>query len=113
MNKIEVFNFDVNKKKVDTDTLMYQNIRDTLSKSFYVELKDKDTDKSDFYSSEKIDTFLSMMSGEKAKNNTLKDIDLTKTEVNIYKINKEDLDEVSKDITYYSLAKRYSEKMME
>lgn len=110
LNKIEVFNFDVNKKKVDTDTLMYQNIRDTLSKSFYVELKDKDTDKSDFYSSEKIDTFLSMMSGEKAKNNTLKDIDLTKTEVNIYKINKEDLDEVSKDITYYSLAKRYSEK---
>lgn len=110
LNKIEVFNFDVNKKKVDTDTLMYQNIRDTLSKSFYVELKDKDTDKSDFYSSEKIDTFLSMMSGEKAKNNTLKDIDLTKTEVNIYKINKEDLDEVSKNITYYSLAKRYSEK---
>ena len=110
LNKIEVFNFDVNKKKVDTDTLMYQNIRNTLSKSFYVELKDKDTDKSDFYSSEKIDTFLSMMSGEKAKNNTLKDIDLTKTEVNIYKINKEDLDEVSKDITYYSLAKRYSEK---
>lgn len=110
LNKIEVFNFDVNKKKVDTDTLMYQNIRDTLSKSFYVELKDKDTDKSDFYSSEKIDTFLSMMSGEKAKNNTFKDIDLTKTEVNIYKINKEDLDEVSKNITYYSLAKRYSEK---
>ena len=110
LNKIEVFNFDVNKKKVDTDTLMYQNIRDTLSKSFYVELKDKDTDKSDFYSSEKIDTFLSMMSGEKAKNNPLKDIELTKTEVNIYKINKEDLDEVSKDITYYSLAKRYSEK---
>lgn len=110
LNKIEVFNFDVNRKKVDTDTLMYQNIRDTLSKSFYVELKDKDTDKSDFYSSEKIDTFLSMMSGEKAKNNTLKDIDLTKTEVNIYKINKEDLDEVSKNITYYSLAKRHSEK---
>lgn len=110
LNKIEIFNFDVNKKKVDTDTLMYQNIRDTLSKSFYVELKDKDTDKSDFYSSEKIDTFLSMMSGEKAKNNTLKDIDLTKTEVNIYKINKEDLDEVSKNITYYSLAKRHSEK---
>lgn len=110
LNKIEVFNFDVNRKKVDTDTLMYQNIRDTLSKSFYVELKDKDTDKSDFYSSEKIDTFLSMMSGEKAKNNTLKDIDLTKTEVNIYKINKEDLDEVSKNIAYYSLAKRYSEK---
>lgn len=110
LNKIEVFNFDVNRKKVDTDTLMYQNIRDTLSKSFYVELKDKDTDKSDFYSSEKIDTFLSMMSGEKTKNNTLKDIDLTKTEVNIYKINKEDLDEVSKNITYYSLAKRHSEK---
>lgn len=110
LDKIEVFNFDVNKKKVDTDTLMYQNIRDTLSKSFYVELKDKDTDKSDFYSSEKIDTFLSMMSGEKNKNNTLKDIDLTKTEVNIYKINKEDLDEVSKNITYYSLAKRHSEK---
>lgn len=110
LNKIEVFNFDVNKKKVDTDTLMYQNIRDTLSKSFYVELKDKDTDKSDFYSTEKIDTFLSMMSGEKAKNNTLKDIDLTKTEVNIYKINKEDLDEVSKNIAYYSLAKRHSEK---
>lgn len=110
LNKIEVFNFDVNRKKVDTDTLMYQNIRDTLSKSFYVELKDKDTDKSDFYSSEKIDTFLSMMSGEKAKNNTLKDIDLTKTEVNIYKINKEDLDEVSKNIAYYSLAKRHSEK---
>lgn len=110
LNRIEVFNFDVNRKKVDTDTLMYQNIRDTLSKSFYVELKDKDTDKSDFYSSEKIDTFLSMMSGEKAKNNTLKDIDLTKTEVNIYKINKEDLDEVSKNITYYSLAKRHSEK---
>ena len=110
LNKIEVFNFDVNRKKVDTDTLMYQNIRDTLSKSFYVELKDKNTDKSDFYSSEKIDTFLSMMSGEKAKNNTLKDIDLTKTEVNIYKINKEDLDEVSKNITYYSLAKRHTEK---
>lgn len=110
LNKIEVFNFDVNKKKVDIDTLMYQNIRDTLSKSFYVELKDKNTDKSDFYSSEKIDTFLSMMSGEKAKNNTLKDIDLTKTEVNIYKINKEDLDEVSKNITYYSLAKRHTEK---
>lgn len=110
LNRIEVFNFDVNRKKVDTDTLMYQNIRDTLSKSFYVELKDKDTDKSDFYSSEKIDTFLSMMSGEKAKNNTLKDIDLTKTEVNIYKINKEDLDEVSKNIAYYSLAKRHSEK---
>lgn len=110
LDKIEVFNFDVNKKKVDTDTLMYQNIRDTLSKSFYVELKYKDTDKSDFYSSEKIDTFLSMMSGEKNKNNTLKDIDLTKTEVNIYKINKEDLDEVSKNIAYYSLAKRHSEK---
>ena len=110
LNRIEVFNFDVNRKKVDTDTLIYQNIRDTLSKSFYVELKDKDTDKSDFYSSEKIDTFLSMMSGEKAKNNTLKDIDLTKTEVNIYKINKEDLDEVSKNIAYYSLAKRHSEK---
>lgn len=41
LNKIEVFNFDVNKKKVDTDTLMYQNIRDTLSKSFYVELKER------------------------------------------------------------------------
>lgn len=94
-------------KRDKPENLTFKMVREKLSRSFFAEIENKKTGEFFFDTRDKLDIFLSILSGEKQKTGVLKNLYFNNANINIYTINKEDLDNISDKITYFLLAENY------